>query len=201
MQVSAKSVRGLQQPKGKTLSTFEYVSVVHSIVLALGIARVLGGVADIARVWRQLGSKWFFLGWLTLLLIQLIGWWFGLWARFGGMSGIGLLAFFGWFMVPASLYVASRLLIPEFPDGDPPDLEERFVAVRGPFFACLILSIVPALPTLPAALAPQWLLALYGALALIGVFVSDRRWQIGLLCSMLVTLLTFLLVARSTLGA
>jgi len=170
-------------------------------VLALGIARVLGGVADIARVWRKLESKWFFLGWLTLLLIQLIGWWFGLWARFGAMTEIGLLAFFGWFMVPASLYVASRLLIPEFPDGAPPNLEERFLEVRGPFFACLILSIVPALPTLPGAFAPQWLLALYGSLALVGVFVSERRWQIGLLCSMLATLLTFLLLARSTLGA
>ena len=169
-------------------------------MLALGIARVLGGVADIARVWRELKTKWFFLGWVTLLLIQLIGWWFGLWARFGGISEISLVAFSGWFMVPASLYVASRLLIPEFPDGAPPDLEKRFADVRGPFFSCLIISVAPALPLLPAAVAPQWLLAVYGTLALIGVFVSDRRWQIGLLCSMLATLLTFLALARSTLG-
>jgi hypothetical protein len=177
------------------------MSVVHSIVLALGIARILGGVADIARVWRELTTKWFFLGWLSLLLIQLLGWWFGLWVRFGGMAEITLLPFFGWFVVPASLYCASRLLIPEFPQGAPPDLEERFAEVRGPFFACLALSVVPAFPGLPADASPVWLLAVYSALALIGVVVTSRRLQIGLLFSMALTLMTFLGLARSTIGA
>jgi hypothetical protein len=65
-----------------TLSTFEYMSVMHSIVLALGIARVLGGFADVARDWRVIEAKWRFLGWLLLLLVLQLGWWFGLWARF-----------------------------------------------------------------------------------------------------------------------
>ena len=30
------------------------MSVMHSIVLALGIARVLGGIAGVARDWRRL---------------------------------------------------------------------------------------------------------------------------------------------------
>ena len=182
------------------LSTFEYVSVVHSIVLALGMARALGGVADIARVWSQLASKWFFVGWLILLLIQLTGWWFGLWARFEQLEEIRLLTFFGWLLVPASLYVASRLLIPEFPEGAPPDLEQRFADVRIPFFACLAISPIPALPDLQATPEPQWLLGLYCALGLAGVLISDRRRLIGLLFAMLLTLLTFLALARSTLG-
>ena len=45
----------------------------------------------------------------------------------------------------------------------------------------------------------QWLLAIFGVLALIGVFVSDRRGHVGLLWSMLVTFLTFLALARSSL--
>jgi hypothetical protein len=150
-------------------------------VLALGQARALGGLADIARAWSALETKWFFVGWLILLLTQLTAWWFGLWARFSEMDAIGLPAFFIWLLVPASLYVASRLLIPEFPQGAPPDLEQRFADVRRPYFACLAPSVAPALPELPAAVDPQWLLALYSLLALMGVWVSDRRWQIGLL--------------------
>ena len=125
------------------MSTFEYMSVMHSIVLALGIARVLGGIAGVARDWRQLETKWFFLGWLALLLLLHLGWWFGLWIRFGEVSDINLWTFFFWFLIPASLYIASRLLIPEFHQGSTPDLAQRFDEVRMPFFACLVVMIIP----------------------------------------------------------
>ncbi len=118
----------------------------HSIVLALGIARVLGGIAEVARGWHQIESKWFFLGWLTLLLALHMGWWFGLWIRFGEMSDISLWTFFFWFLIPASLYIASRLLIPEFHEGSTPDLEQRFDEVRRPFFACLPVGTIPVWP-------------------------------------------------------
>ncbi len=176
------------------------MSVMHSIVLALGIARVLGGIADVARDWHVLGAKWFFLGWLALLLVAHLGWWFGLWVRFGAMSEIGILTFMAWFVVPASFYVASRLLVPEFPEGSPPDLEQHFSKVRVPFFGCLVLAIVPALPGLGVADRSQWLLPVFGALALTGMLVPDRRWHIFLLWSMLTTYLIFLAFARSVLS-
>jgi len=172
----------------------------HSIVLALGIARVLGGIAGVARDWRRLEIKWFFLGWLALLLLLHLGWWFGLWIRFGEVSDISLWTFFFWFLIPASLYIASRLLIPEFHQGSTPDLEQRFDEVRMPFFACLVVMIIPILAGLADAARTDWLLAVFGGLALTGLFVSDRRGHVALLCLMLVTFVTFLTLARSSLG-
>ncbi len=172
----------------------------HSIVLALGIARVLGGIAGVARDWRRLEIKWFFLGWLALLLLLHLGWWFGLWIRFGEVSDISLWTFFFWFLIPASLYIASRLLIPEFHQGSTPDLEQRFDEVRMPFFACLVVMIIPPLAGLADAARTDWLLAVFGGLALTGVFVSDRRGHVALLCLMLATFVTFLALARSSLG-
>jgi hypothetical protein len=172
----------------------------HSIVLALGIARVLGGIAGVARYWRQLETKWFFLGWLALLLLMHLGWWFGLWIRFGEMSDISLWTFFFWFLIPASLYIASRLLIPEFHQGSTPDLEQRFDEVRMPFFACLPVGTIPVLAGLADAGRTDWLLAVFGGLALTGLFVSDRRGHVALLCLMLATFVTFLALARSSLG-
>ncbi len=172
----------------------------HSIVLALGIARVLGGIAGVARDWRRLEIKWFFLGWLALLLLLHLGWWFGLWIRFGEVSDISLWTFFFWFLIPASLYIASRLLIPEFHQGSTPDLEQRFDEVRMPFFACLVVVIIPILAGLADAARTDWLLAVFGGLALTGLFVSDRRGHVALLCLMLVTFVTFLTLARSSLG-
>ena len=172
----------------------------HSIVLALGIARVLGGIAGVARDWRRLEIKWFFLGWLALLLLLHLGWWFGLWIRFVEVSDISLWTFFFWFLIPASLYIASRLLIPEFHQGSTPDLEQRFDEVRMPFFACLVVVIIPILAGLADAARTDWLLAVFGGLALTGLFVSDRRGHVALLCLMLVTFVTFLTLARSSLG-
>jgi hypothetical protein len=183
-----------------TLSTFEYMSVMHSIVLALGIARVLGGFADVARDWRVIEAKWRFLGWLLLLLVLQLGWWFGLWARFSTVEEIGLSTFLVWFMVPASMYAASRLLIPEFPEGAPPNLERRFSEVRVPFFACLVVGVLPPLPALPGAASAQWLLAAFAALAITGVLVPNPRWHTVLLLLMLATFLTWLALARSTIG-
>ena len=83
------------------------MSVIHSIVLSLGIARILGGLTGVARYWRELKDTWFFLGWLALLLALHLGWWFGLWSRFHGASEIKLSTFFAWFLVPASLWLAD----------------------------------------------------------------------------------------------
>jgi len=176
------------------------MSVIHSIVLSLGMARILGGIAGVARHWHHLKGTWFFLGWLALLLSLHMGWWFGLWTRFYGIDEIALSTVFAWFLVPASFYVASQLLIPEFGDGSPPDLEQRFADVRIPFFACFAIAILPVLPTLSSTPGPQWLFPIFGGLAVSGMFVSRRGWHIAILGFMLAGYIVFLAVARSSLS-
>ena len=185
------------------LTTFEYISVMHSIVLALGIARLLTGFADLVHYWRRLNIRAFFLGWLTLVLSLHMGWWFGLWARFGGITDIALSTYLLWFAVPAALYVASRLLVPEFRDGVVPDLKERFEQVRVPFFCSLAVPMVMDLPGLLSGTAPPtvWLLPLLGILAVSGAVFSSPRWHRLLLPLMAGVYLTFMVLTRSSLGA
>ncbi len=181
------------------MSTFEYMSVMHSIVLALGIARVLGGLADMVRHWPRLEAKWSFLCWLLLLLALHMGWWFGLWARFSAMADIHLTTFLAWFMVPASFYVACRLLIPDFDHDSLPDLQRRFDDVRIPFFLCFVVATLPVFPELLDGPQSQWLMAVFGASALLGVFTSSRNGQFALQGIMTVTYLSFLALARTAL--
>jgi len=177
------------------------MSVIHSIVLSLGMARILGALAGVARHWSHLKDIWFFLGWLALLLALHLGWWFGLWARFHGINEIELTTFVLWFMVPASFYVASRLLIPDFPEKSPPNLEQRFADVRIPFFGCFVLAILPVLPSLADAQGPQWIFPVVGVLGLSGMVVSNRRWHVAVLVLMLAGYIAFLALVRSSIIA
>lgn len=184
------------------MNTFEYVSVIHSVVLALGIARLLGGFAELVRYWRQLNTAWFFLGWLILLLSLHLGWWFGLWARFNAITSISLSTYVIWFMIPATLFIASRLLVPEFRRDALPDLEARFEELRVPFFCALAVLMLPDIPGLIAGTTPKnvWLIVAFSVLALSGALFRNKGWQKAVLGLMAVVYFTFLILARASVG-
>ena len=102
------------------------------------------------------------------------------------------------FSVPASLYVASRLLVPETDPRAPVSLEDRLGSIRTPF---LVFVAYPWLPgtignlasgDVPAAL----LLASVGVLALLGIPFKER-FQVPLLAAMSATYLVFLVLFRT----
>jgi hypothetical protein len=97
--------------------------------------------------------------------------------------------------------VASQLLIRDFRDGSPPDLEQRFADVGIPFFACFAIAILPVLPGLSSTPGPQWLFPIMGALAVSGMVVSNRSWHVAILGFMLAGYIVLLAVARSSLSA
>ena len=103
------------------MSPFEYVSVIASIVIALGIAKLLGGIADLIRWWRELESPGFFLALQLLLLLHHFGWWFGLWVRHSGTEAFSLALFLRIVTIPGLLFLASHLLVPESGRGRPAD--------------------------------------------------------------------------------
>ena len=115
------------------------------------------------------------------------------------MTNISLTTFFVWFTIPASFYVASRLLIPDFDHDAPPNLQQRFDTVRTPFFLCLVVATLPPLPGLPDGPRAQWLLAVFCASALLGAFTSSRNGQFALQAIMTVTFLSFLALTRTAL--
>ena len=184
-------------------SAFDYLSVMHSIVLALGIARLLGGLAAIVHHWREIKPTAFYIGWMILLLSLHMGWWFGLWARFHTAADIPLSTYVVWFAVPAALYVASRLLVPEFAErATLPDLSRRFWEIRVPFFVCLLIPMTLEIPGLIAGTAPlnRWFLVTLGLLALSGAVFRHHHWHRVLLGLMAADYVAFMVLARSSLG-
>jgi hypothetical protein len=163
------------------LDAFDYLSVLISIVLGLGITNLLGAAATLLRRRSDVRMFWPLPVWLAaLFLIHVQTWWtmFGL-RRVGEWS---FAAFLIVLMQPVLLYLMTAVIAPRRGDG-PLDLEADFFRERQVFFGCLFLVLVVSvakdlalsghLPNAPNLAAH----AIFGVGALLGIVVRGRRFH------------------------
>lgn len=166
------------------MSDFEFVTIVLSIVLGLGITRILGGLAGVLRHRATMRSHWISIVWAVDALLWQILYWLGTVNsyRHGSpeftVTGFGML-----FALAIALYFAASLVLPD-DIGPDTDLARHFEAIRRPFY--LVLAGLPVLEFLDTmshgtgSLARQgWaygaVLALTFAGAVVGAFAVSRR--------------------------
>jgi hypothetical protein len=120
------------------LSDFDYLSVLISIVLGLGITNLLGGLAALVRRRRRISMYWPLPVWIvTLFLIHLQTWWSMFDLR--RVSHWSFAAFLVLLTQPVLLYLMSALILPEAQDGETRiDLRETFFRERVWFFAAFL---------------------------------------------------------------
>jgi hypothetical protein len=112
--------------------TFSYLSVLISIVLGLGIAHLLGGVARAVSHREATSFYWPTLVWSFLLLVLIIQVW---WVDFSLRKEAqwSLAGFASVLLIPATLYFMAFLILPETRD-----MRETYFENRVWFFALLI---------------------------------------------------------------
>lgn len=93
------------------ISPFEYVTVLISIVLGMGITQIVSGFAAIVVRWEQVKIYWPHLVICLLVFVLHIQDW---WATYDLLNyrGWRLLTFLFIIMYPVNLYVLSRILFP-----------------------------------------------------------------------------------------
>ena len=159
------------------MSVFEFVVTLYSIVIALGLARILTGYVAIIEFRRGIDHLPLFVIWLSLLLFGHIVWWFSLWNNSEALSYTLLEAIFT-FHVPAFLFIASRLLIPG--ESALETISERYAKLRVPFLVCFAIPFIPG-PLLAGFATGDWSRALYllpiGTLLLVGTTSTNTRLQ------------------------
>ena len=183
------------------MSTFEFTITLFSIVLAIAIARILGGVADLIKYRAVLERIPFYTLWLIYLSLIPVGWWFFVWSL-RDIEIITLPQFFSLFIVPVTIFISSRLLIPE--DADFADIEANFDRVRIPFLLILSCSIL-----VPAGLLSiqqgdfvlaRLVLVPVGLVILSGVFFSHIVYQYIVVSLANIGYLYFLFTFRYSIG-
>lgn len=130
------------------MDEFNYLSVLISIILGLGITRLLKGLGQQIEFRAEIRSYWPSLCWaMTLLLIHVQTWWsmFGL--RF--VTNWSFLAFLVVLLQPIVLYLQAALILPSMIAGEKVDLRRHYYAQSRGFFglmcALLLISLAKSL--------------------------------------------------------
>lgn len=122
------------------MSTFEYISVLLSIVVGLGLARLLTGVGQALEARRRIRFYWVQGLWVVNLVLLLVSFW---WATLFGHSDRETWFFpnFAVLLVYSIfLFLGSVLIIPSDLEKSS-DLESHYFEVRPWFFG--IMAMVP----------------------------------------------------------
>ncbi|MCE5234085.1 MAG: hypothetical protein ABFC67_00630 [Mizugakiibacter sp.] len=132
------------------MSDFEYISVLLSIILGLGITQLLSGIARLVRDGRALAPAWWLMVMVaTLLLVHFQVWWASfVWRYVQAWTFLGYAAFM---VLPMLLYLLAYLILPADLMLDGKELVREFIERRRPFYA--IVALVPL-----ASFFQQWML-------------------------------------------
>ncbi len=125
---------------------FQYLSVLVSIVLGLGITQLLTGVGRLAQARGRVRGYWPAALWIVLLfLIHVQSWWAIFALR--DHHAWTFLAFLVVLMTPTSLYLMAALALPDVDlrSAEPVDLREHYHAQARWFFGAVELVILSSL--------------------------------------------------------
>jgi hypothetical protein len=92
------------------MTTFEFVSVLLSIVISLAFAHLLTGVARLVQA-KGVRFSPVYAGWLGVFLFCCVDYWFSLWqTRATGVWTLGFVVL--WLVLATTLYLAAWLVVP-----------------------------------------------------------------------------------------
>jgi hypothetical protein len=116
------------------MNAFEYLSVLISIILALGMTRVLAGVAEMLQAPTYRGIYWVHVIWIVNLFVYLvIAWW--IFYRWRNQQEWTFFLFVFVLISPTILYLAAMLLFPrESSAGESIDYKAHYYANHRAFF-------------------------------------------------------------------
>jgi hypothetical protein len=123
------------------MGAFEYLSVLISIILALGMTRVLAGVGEMLQARSQRHIYWVHAVWIVNLFLYLvIAWW--IFYRWRDQQPWNFYLFLFVLISPTILYLASLLLFPREADVETIiDYKVHYYANHRAFFILFALFI------------------------------------------------------------
>lgn len=122
------------------MNDFEYIAVLLSIILGLGITQLLTGIARLVRDGRSLAPAWWVMVIVAMLLLAHFQvWWVSF--QWRHVAAWTFLSYVALMILPMLLYLAAYLVLPGDLRLDGKELVREFIERRRPFYA--IIALVP----------------------------------------------------------
>jgi hypothetical protein len=180
---------------------FEYIALLASIVIALGLTRILTGLGKVLQLRDATRIYWVHIVWtVNVLLWLLLNWW--ILYRWRTFEAWTFFLFLFVLVSPTVAFLLSVLLLPE-PLESEPDLKRYFYQNRRWFFSlAALLPPVDAIDTLLKGKAhflaqgPLYIVtvSLLFVLCVTGVFVEDERFHAAFSAFFLLYILAFIAI-------
>lgn len=183
------------------MTPFDYLSVLISIVLGLGLTELLSNVHRLIQARDRVAFHWLPLLWSGIIFVVLVQWW---WAAFGLHRQLAWNFFFFLLilLIPVLLYLAAASVLPAIEPERTVDLRAYYFEIQPWFF--WIVAATSGMECLRAALYADLQAALLNAAAfvLLGSLALVRRPFYHAVTSVLLAglLVAFILLETLRLG-
>jgi len=117
------------------MTVFEFVMVLVSIIIGLGVAQMLDGILRVLRAGRPYRIYWVHAVWLALTFFEMIWHWAYRWTYYRGQLEWTVFELLFFLLPTVLLFLASGLLFPQT-EGVP--LREHYYQLRQPFFGVFV---------------------------------------------------------------
>ena len=169
------------------MNTFEYITVLVSIVVGLAIADMVTSLHRLLRSWKQVRWDWVSLAAALLVLAELLN----LWWKWHGFSGNTLGQVVPYFGVLILLFLTASATLPDNVPPDGIDLRRYFDETRAYFWSVYAayvagwsgLSLIHDISSgtsIPTALGSRWFDLLNIPLFVLLIFIRPR-WVSGVI--------------------
>jgi len=124
------------------MSAFKHVVVPLGVVVGMGVANIVSGVARMVSDRERVKMCWEHSVWMAALFLWFVLLWWIAWSlRLVPSEKWTFTTLIFLLIGPALLYLASALILPAVPGKGELDLGARFAVVGRPFFLCLIGAV------------------------------------------------------------
>ncbi len=144
------------------MDAFNYLAVMLSIVLGLGLTQLFAGIGNLVQIRRRVKRFWLHTVWVLLLIVLHVHMWWSFWAL-RGVTHWTYATFVYVLVGPALLVIASHIIIPELL-GERIDVQRHYFDTGPLFFGIL-------------AAAAVWAMFLEPVMGLRSFFVPFRLFQ------------------------
>lgn len=163
------------------MSRFEFVMMIASVVVAIGMTEIAGGWGRMVRTPAKVHFDWLHLGWTIYILLLAVQYWIGMWSYNQlELTYVGQIYFL---VIPTIfLVIAAYAITPDVPLEGVFDVREYYLANRiGVFLPLAVFSVTAWIADLAIAgleyLEIEFMMmSLLVAAGLVGLAMTKKIW-------------------------